>query len=86
MDGGGPVWLREGAVTILWSAAAVNVFLLTFKTMTGVYKPGPLSGQKESSSNEGGSKESKEGWLEGGIKAGLKAVLPFPLGEGPGLP
>jgi hypothetical protein len=53
---GGPRWLREGAVTIVWSAAAVNVFIVTWKTMVGVYKPGPLSGKSELGS---GSKEKE---------------------------
>lgn len=85
-SGGGPIWLREGAVTVIWSAAAVNVFILTWKTMVGVYKPGPLSGKPSESESESNKSEGKkENWLEEGIKSGLKAVLPFPLGEGPGI-
>jgi hypothetical protein len=42
MKGSGPNWLREGAVVTVWAAAAVNVFLFTWKTAFGIYKFPPL--------------------------------------------
>lgn len=51
----GPAWLKEGGVTVVWAAAAVNVFLITWKVWWGVYQFPPMEAfQGSLSSPKGG--------------------------------
>ena len=51
--GSGPTWLKELGVTVLWSAAAVNVFIFTFKAAFNTQTVSPLLSDATGKTNNG---------------------------------
>lgn len=89
MAEGGPRWIKEIGVVILWAVSAGNVFVYTTRTISKMYKRPPLSawqGATASQSKDGGKSKSKvkgESFLDEALKAGagLLAKEVNPLGN-----